>query len=417
VVKVLDFGISKDTGGDAAEEEMQLTRTTAVLGSPYYMAPEQMRSTRSVDARADIWSLGIILYQLLTKKVPFKADSFVELCLMVVNDEPAPPSSLRPDLPQGLEQAVLKAIRKRPEDRYVNVAELAAAIAPYGQASAITLAERVARVQGAPVPSIERPSSVSVPPPPQASTGSPASSVGSAVVSNGPTIPSAVQETHPSPTGMPAETGTSTSSTTKPSAAPDGQAGSATGAAWGGATGATPTVQARRTGAKIVVSGAVLGAAAVIGLFVGLRGKAEVALSPNVRAAAGDAAQVAGGASAAPQVGTAPSGDATAGPGKVAGTPAAANDADAGSAAPGSTLATTAGAASPVSPNAAGRTKPGQPPPSVTPGPVATVAPVVTQAPAAPPPPPPPAVTQAPAPPPPPPTPTVKKNVLDIDIK
>src|SRR5580700_4611207 len=92
-VKVLDFGISKDSNETNADEAMALTRTTAVLGSPYYMAPEQMRSTRGVDARADIWSLGIILYQLLTKSVPFKSESFVELALMVVNEEPAPPSS------------------------------------------------------------------------------------------------------------------------------------------------------------------------------------------------------------------------------------------------------------------------------------------------------------------------------------
>src|SRR5208283_4953398 len=116
--KVLDFGISKDTGDGSGEEEMALTRTTAVLGSPYYMAPEQMRSTRTVDARADIWSIGVILYQLVTKAVPFKAASFVELALMVISDDPKPPSELKPDLPPAVEAAILRCIRKNPAERF-----------------------------------------------------------------------------------------------------------------------------------------------------------------------------------------------------------------------------------------------------------------------------------------------------------
>src|SRR6185503_9682324 len=79
-VKVLDFGISKMS--DAAGEEepaMSLTQTSAVLGSPLYMSPEQMKSARAADARSDIWSLGAILYELLTGGVPFNAMTFTEL--------------------------------------------------------------------------------------------------------------------------------------------------------------------------------------------------------------------------------------------------------------------------------------------------------------------------------------------------
>jgi len=172
-VKVLDFGISKDTSDPIGDEDEQLTRTTAVLGSPYYMAPEQMRSTRTVDARADIWSIGVILYQLVTKVVPFKAPGFVELALMVVNDEPRKPTEHRPDLPPALEAAILRALRKNPAERFATVAELAAAIAPFGRAGAMTSAERIARTQGAPPPSLERPSGLSlVPPLPAAMSGS-----------------------------------------------------------------------------------------------------------------------------------------------------------------------------------------------------------------------------------------------------
>src|SRR6185295_11076087 len=102
-VKVLDFGISKDTSNEeGAEGEHPLTQTKAMLGSPNYMSPEQMRSTRAADARADIWSLGVILYQLVTRVLPFKAPSFVDLIIKVNSEDPAPLSSHREGLPPAL---------------------------------------------------------------------------------------------------------------------------------------------------------------------------------------------------------------------------------------------------------------------------------------------------------------------------
>ncbi|APR86448.1 Serine/threonine-protein kinase pkn3 [Minicystis rosea] len=274
VVKVLDFGISKDTSDTSAEEEMQLTRTRAVLGSPYYMAPEQMKSTRNVDARADIWSLGIILYQLLTKKVPYKAESFVALCIMVVNEDPPPPTTHRADLPPGLEAAILRALRKKPEERYASVSELAAAIAPFGNAGAALSAERIARVQGAPLPSIERPTSQSIVPPAAMTSGS----VGSAL-SAGPSIPSVAAAMPASPTAA-----GSPSIPPPTSEQPGGAAAataSATGAAWSGA----PTIQARRTGTKIVGVGAGVAALAIAGI-VALRGRGDVPTSQPVNVVA-----------------------------------------------------------------------------------------------------------------------------------
>ncbi|RYE82619.1 MAG: serine/threonine protein kinase, partial [Myxococcales bacterium] len=110
-LKVLDFGISKSMApgsGDAAG----LTNTTAVMGSPLYMSPEQLRSSRDVDARTDIWALGVILYELLAAHPPFTADTMPQLCMAIVSDPPPPLGVVRDDLPPGLEDVVLKALEK-----------------------------------------------------------------------------------------------------------------------------------------------------------------------------------------------------------------------------------------------------------------------------------------------------------------
>ena len=127
LIKVLDFGISKtvDAGG------LSLTRTSSIMGSPLYMSPEQMRSTKTVDRRADIWALGVILYELLTGRVPFEAEAIPELCLKVVQDEPDPPNKLRPEIPEVLSAAVLRCLEKHPDDRFQNIAELASVLEPY----------------------------------------------------------------------------------------------------------------------------------------------------------------------------------------------------------------------------------------------------------------------------------------------
>jgi serine/threonine-protein kinase len=128
-VKVLDFGVSKSmetiTHGPGA-----LTGTRAMLGSPLYMSPEQMRSSRDVDARADIWGLGVVLFELLTQRWPFEADTLPELCLKVVSDPPRALSELRPDVPEQMVRVVERCLEKDVEKRFANAAELAWALEP-----------------------------------------------------------------------------------------------------------------------------------------------------------------------------------------------------------------------------------------------------------------------------------------------
>jgi serine/threonine-protein kinase len=142
-IKVLDFGISK-----TADSELALTQETAVLGSPLYMSPEQMRATKDTDARSDIWALGVVLYELLTGTTPFHADQVQALCARVFFGEPTPIGTLRSDVPPGLEAAIMQCLEKERARRWRNVAEFAAAIAPFGSERASGYAERVAGVLG-----------------------------------------------------------------------------------------------------------------------------------------------------------------------------------------------------------------------------------------------------------------------------
>lgn len=125
--KVLDFGISKLTNG----EELSLTATGMLMGTPCYMAPEQIRGKSGVDIRQDVYAIGVILYELLADGFPFEAQNYSSLLFEIVMTPPKPLAVREPSLPQGLCAVVMRAIAKRPEDRYQDVASLAAELEPY----------------------------------------------------------------------------------------------------------------------------------------------------------------------------------------------------------------------------------------------------------------------------------------------
>src|SRR5262249_15511358 len=128
IIKVLDFGISKPTFGRVSS----ITSSRSVLGSPPYMSPEQVRRPRTVDTRTDIWSVGILLYELLTRKMPFDGEGVGELFAAILEQEPRPTRAPRPDVPEGLERVIARCLAKNRDQRFSDVGDLARALEPFG---------------------------------------------------------------------------------------------------------------------------------------------------------------------------------------------------------------------------------------------------------------------------------------------
>ncbi len=140
-IKVLDFGISKVTTPGAAGHDM--TRTSALMGSPLYMSPEQMTLSKGVDARTDIWALGVILFELLAGRPPFTAEAVTELAIKVAN-EPAPSvRAFRRSVPDGLAQVISTCLEKPRDRRFRTVAELAIALGDFAPKHARLSVQRV----------------------------------------------------------------------------------------------------------------------------------------------------------------------------------------------------------------------------------------------------------------------------------
>lgn len=151
-VKILDFGIAKriDTTSPA------LTDPGKSVGSPWYMSPEQMLTPSSVDAHADVWSLGVLLFELLTSRLPFEGESIPQVCANVLA-APAPPlSQYRADLGPELDAIVLRCLEKEPVRRFASVRELAQALLPFASSSLhAATAEPLPAFEPSPAPSYD----------------------------------------------------------------------------------------------------------------------------------------------------------------------------------------------------------------------------------------------------------------------
>jgi len=160
-IKVLDFGISKDV----STHDLALTSTGQSMGTPFYMSPEQVRDARKVDSRTDIWSLGIILYQLLTGELPFTGNTLGGVFAAIVSDPFVPLRLRRPELPVGLEAAVHRCFERDVSRRFQSVGEFARALEPFAPA-ARSAVDRIVRVEESPESHVFG-SKPTVPPPEQ----------------------------------------------------------------------------------------------------------------------------------------------------------------------------------------------------------------------------------------------------------
>jgi serine/threonine-protein kinase len=144
IIKVLDFGISKASNASDAV----ITAASTMMGSPSYMPPEQLLAASTVDVRADVWALGIVLFEQLTQRIPFEAETIPELVAAIFHRPALRLTSLRPEMPEGLDAVVDRCLQKERERRFANVAELARALAPFGPPRSEQSVERIEHVLG-----------------------------------------------------------------------------------------------------------------------------------------------------------------------------------------------------------------------------------------------------------------------------
>ena len=130
-VKMLDFGIARVAAATGAATGA--TSPLVAVGTPPYMSPEQIRASKDIDARTDQWSLGCVLYELLTGASPFARMTIMQSCAAVLEEEPPPLRTTRAEIPEELERVVLRCLRKDVGERFANVAELAVALAPFSK--------------------------------------------------------------------------------------------------------------------------------------------------------------------------------------------------------------------------------------------------------------------------------------------
>jgi serine/threonine-protein kinase len=140
LIKVLDFGVSKSLA--ESESTLRLTRTGMIVGSPLYMSPEQIGASRTPDVRSDIWTLGAILFELVSGRTPYSANSMPDLYAKLLRDPPNPISRQGVEIPVELEAIITRCLQREPEQRFANVSELAQALLPFAPPRARVHAER-----------------------------------------------------------------------------------------------------------------------------------------------------------------------------------------------------------------------------------------------------------------------------------
>lgn len=147
-IKVMDFGIARVLGTD------RLTRAGHLIGTVEYMSPEQVRGEET-DARSDIYSLGILIYEMLTGRVPFNSTSEYELMRSQIEDAPTPPGTFAPHIPLPVEQAIMRSLAKKREARYQSAAEMRAALTN-GITAAVVGTQPSPGVYAAPATQVDR---------------------------------------------------------------------------------------------------------------------------------------------------------------------------------------------------------------------------------------------------------------------
>ncbi len=126
--KLIDFGVSRVLDSEAGLQSVLPTRDNAIVGTPQYMAPEQARGLKEIDHRADLWSAGVMLYELLTGTLPFDSDAVGDVIIEVATAEVPPITALRPELAGPLEEVVHRALSRQPDARYASASEMRAAL-------------------------------------------------------------------------------------------------------------------------------------------------------------------------------------------------------------------------------------------------------------------------------------------------
>jgi len=138
-VKIIDFGISKFQATSGDESGMRMTATGVVMGTPFYLSPEQARGGPDIDHRSDVYSVGVILYEAVTGRVPFQAQNFNELIFKIVLEEAPPPYTIAEGVDRDFSDIISKAMARDPRTRYQSAAELAAAIEAWALSAGLSL--------------------------------------------------------------------------------------------------------------------------------------------------------------------------------------------------------------------------------------------------------------------------------------